>query len=232
MILINLLPPELRRTRRQADPIFLGVAAAWIAVLLPAATWAWVHWRRIPAAQQALTAAQAELAIQTKLAEAVEKNEATISGFQKQHETLATAMAKKVYWAKTIDDLANHLGGGWEGFELCCTDLTIQPATMQAVRRPAGGAAPKKGEQVQYMVRGRFKILGVEHDKAGDYIKAFLFRTEASPFWKTNGFQGRPEETYVGDEPRWKAEISRTVIECTLNWLRSKEVVLPVPKRL
>jgi hypothetical protein len=221
MILINLLPPELRRTRHQADPVVYGLAAAMAASLLPVALWAWIHYSRIPAAQALLGSTTAELDVKAAEAKRVEDERAKIAEFIKHRDLIVGLLARKVYWARTIDDFANHLTGTWQGlgFEMSCTELQIAATT------PLADVGKKKGDQIAYSFRGRFKIVGDVKEKAGDHINAFFDRTERSAFWRTHGFQEKPEKTYRGDTPEWREGIERETVEFTLDWIRQKDVI-------
>ena len=226
MILINLLPPELRKTHHQADPVILGWAAAMAVSLLPAALWAWVHFSRIPAAQVLLDATTAERDAKVQEALRVQEERAKIAEFEKHRDLIVGLLARKVYWARTIDDFANHLTGSWQGlgFEMSCTELQIAPTAAIAGDRSASSSA-RKSEQIAYSFRGRFKIVGDVKDKAGDHINAFFDRTERSAFWRVHGFQGKPEATYRGDTPEWRELISRETVDFSLDWVRQKDVI-------
>jgi hypothetical protein len=186
--------------------------------------WAWIHYGRIPAAQALLEATTAERDDKAAQAQRVEDERAKIAEFEKHRDLIVGLLARKVYWARTLDGFANHLTSTWQGlgFEMSCTELQI--ASTTPVAEP-GASAKKKGDQVAYSFRGRFKIVGDVKDKAGDHINAFFDRTERSPFWRLNGFQEKPEKTYRGDTPEWREGIERETVEFTLDWVRQKDVI-------
>lgn len=225
MILINLLPPEMRKKQGDINPLVYGVAACYLAAFIPVCTWGWLKYSRLPAAEVELARVNQDLEQKTAAAAAVEALEAQISEFEAHRNEVVGLLARKVYWAKAINEFANHLNGPdgipWKGFDVCCTDLTIQPVS---VPRESGAAAGKREESVTVGFRGRYRLLGLERDKAGDYVKDFFSLTESSKFWTQTGFLSKPELTYKGDTPDWKPGISRVSVEFTLDWIRMKKI--------
>ncbi len=219
MILINLLPPELRKKRGKANPILYAVAACWIACLLPALAWSYVKFDRLPKSQQALDDANAELVVATKQAEDVAKMEQDIAAAEAQFNTIEALVGQKMYWAPIVDEFANHLTNTalWDGFEVCCTDFSIQSG--QAAQ---AGAKKDKNVAPTALLKGKYKLLGNNKAKAGDYIRTFFAGTQTSPFWINNGFVGRCEASYRGDTPEWKDDLQRVRIEFSLDWTRQK----------
>lgn len=231
MILINLLPPEMRKKHGDTNPLVYAIAACYIAALIPVGTWAWLKYDRMPHAAQVLEETNADLEQKTAMAAQVEALEAEITEFQTHRDMIVGLLARKIFWAHTIDDFANHLDGPggvpWKGFEVCCTELTIQPMSATGA---VAGAARAKDEAVSAGVRGRYKLVGVEADKAGDYVRDFFIGTEASKYWQQNGFIGKPELTYRGDTPDWKKNIDRVTVEFALDWTRTKRIASATPK--
>lgn len=227
MILINLLPPEMRKKQGNTNPLVYAIAACYLVALVPVGTWVWLKYSRLPNAEQVLTERNDELTAKTAEAAAVEALESQIAEFEAHRNQVTSLLAKKVYWAKAIDEFVNHLdapgGNPWQGFEVSCTELTIQPA---AAARPAGAAAAssKREESVSVGFRAKYKLVGLERDKAGDYIRDFFITTEASKFWSGIGFVGKPELTYRGDTPEWRSAINRVAVEFTLDWTRVKRI--------
>lgn len=226
MILINLLPPELRKARRNGvNPVILAAAAGVLIVLGVAATWAWVRYDRIKVAEQRIVELDAELAIATAKAEEVKKAEAEIVNFIKLHETITGLITKKMFWARTLDDFCNMLlqtnGNEWSmpGYEVRCNALSIAPGPAAAARdrKSAGG--------VTFTFRAQFRIVGKERDKAGDYLRSFFASVDKSRFWKDDGLVGRSEDTYKGDSPVWNKDLERVVTDLSFEWKRTK--VLP-----
>jgi hypothetical protein len=232
MILINLLPPELRRARRSGiNPVVLAAAAGILLVLAAASVWAWVAWVRIPAAEELLEAKRTELVAATARADAVKKLDQEIAAFEKLHGTVTQLITRKVFWARAIDDFANLLAQAndvrWtrEGYEVRCTSLTIAKATSSAASRGAKDA----GETLLFSFRANFNLLGIERDQAGDYVKSFFESVEASEFWRRNGFQGRAEDPYKGETPK---EVKGTgqykvAVNLPLEWRRAKVLAPP-----
>lgn len=231
MILINLLPPELRRSRREGiNPVYLAAAAGILLVAGVGATWAWVHFSRIAAAEQLLAKREEELIAATKAADKVAEIDKEITAFESLHGTITGLITRKVFWARTLDDFANLLAQSnesrWtmEGYEVRCTSLTIAPAAAAAAQRgaPRGG---KGGESISYSFRATYKLLGEKRDLAGDYVRSFFQSVDMSRFWREHGFAGRSEDPYKGESPKDAGEIDRVVIDLPLEWRRIK--VLP-----
>ncbi len=225
MILINLLPPEMRKKQGDINPLVYAVAACYLAAFIPVGTWGWLKYSRLPAAELELVRVNEVLVAKTDEASAVEKLEAQIAEYESHRNEIVGLLARKVYWARTINEFANHLDGPdgipWKGFDVCCTELTIQPITLS---RTDPANATKREESVTLGFRGRYKLLGMERDKAGDYVRDFFLTTEMSKFWAQTGFQGKPEASYKGDTPEWKPAISRVAVEFTLDWIRMKKI--------
>lgn len=225
MILINLLPPEMRKKQGTVNPLVYGIAACYLVALIPVGTWAWLKYSRLPNAVQELERVGLDLEQKTAEAAAVEELEGQIAEFEAHRNEVVGLLARKVYWARTINDFANHLDGPdgtpWKGFDVCCTEFTIQPVSLP---RQDGGAEGKREEVVTVGFRGRYRLLGLERDKAGDYVRDFFITTESSKFWAQTGFLGKPEATYRGDTPDWKPDIDRVSVEFFLDWVRVKKI--------
>ncbi|MCS6971225.1 MAG: hypothetical protein RMM29_05345 [Planctomycetota bacterium] len=226
MIKINLLPPEYRRKRQTSvDPRVIAAAGGAIIVIASIAIWLWLQFVRLPAAQALLAQRQQELAEATARAEKVRQIDKQIEDFEQLHRTITELIARKVLWARTLDDFANlltqHGGHRWtrDGFEVRCTNLTIAPAN------PAGTAVARNAPAaVTYAFRATFRILGDQRDMVGDYIQSFFRTIEASTFWRDHGFAGRPDANYRGQTPRLSPETGKVIIELPLEWRRTKTV--------
>jgi hypothetical protein len=219
MILINLLPPELRRRHGGVSPMFMSVVGGGVAALLLVSLYAYVHWGRIPNALAIKAAKEDELAKKKAEAALVLALEAQIAEFKQRRNVIVGLLARKVYWARTIDDFATLLGGTWTvpGFDVRCLDLSISES--------GGGTADRTGDgeaMVSYNVSWKYKLVGKERQQAGDYIQSFFSTIKASPFWNQQGFTGKPEDSYKGDQPKQNADIQRVVIEGPLQWQRVK----------
>ena len=225
MILINLLPPELRKRQGGVSPMFLSVVAGGGSCVLLLLLWLYVLLVRIPNADRVLAGKEAELADKTVLAAAVLTVESKISEAKDRYEQIVGMMNRKVYWARTIDEFATLLNGPFtaQNFDVRCLDLTIsESSALPGNRRGATEAA-----SVAFNVNWKYKLLGKEFIRNGDYIKSFFDTIGKSKFWVEHGFAGKPEESYLGDQPRMRKEIQRVVIEGNLEWQRVKTVVDP-----
>jgi Tfp pilus assembly protein PilN len=221
MILINLLPPELRRRQSGVSPVFASVVGGGIACLLLVILYSWIQFVCIPNAIATKAKRDEELAAKTALADAVREMEKKIDENRQRRNKFYSLLAKKVYWARTLDEFANLLNGPWSlpGFDVRCTDLNITEAPGAG-----GGRGPVQDETVAFSVRWNYKLIGKERIRAGDYINSFFSTIKNSKFWKSQGFTGKPEETYRGDTPRTNQSIQRMIIEGTLEWQRVKVI--------
>lgn len=221
MILINLLPPELRRRQGGASPLFISVVGGGLAALLLLGLCAYVHWGRIPNAQAIKAAKEDELAKVKAEAAQVLALEAQIGEFKQRRNVIVGLLARKVYWARTIDEFVNLLGGTWTvpGFDVRCLDLAISEAAPSQADRSGDGEA-----LVAFNFTWKYKLVGRERQQAGDYIQSFFATIKASPFWTQQGFVDKPERTYNGDQPKANADIQRVVIEGPLQWQRVKVI--------
>jgi hypothetical protein len=225
MILINLLPPELRRSRSSgANPVVLAAAAGIAVVLGLAGTYGWVEFGRIRTAEALKAQREEELVAATARADKVKAIDVQITQFEKLHGTITKLIIRKVFWARTLDDFANLLAQSgdnrWtsEGYEVRCTGLTIAPATAVA----AGRGGKPAGESVTFAFRATFKLIGEQRDQAGDYVQSFFQSVDLSPFWRQHGFVGHAEDPFKGDSPKVVAELGRVVTDLPLEWRRVK----------
>ena len=223
MILINLLPPELRKRQGGVSPMFLSLVAGGGSCVLLLLLWLYVLLVRIPNADRVFAAKEAELADKTIQAEAVIKIESQITEAKDRYEQIVGMMNKKVYWARTIDEFATLLNGPFTGeknFDVRCLDLTFsESSALPGNRRGAAEAS-----SVAFNVNWTYKLLGKEFARNGDYIKSFFDTIGKSKFWSEQGFVGKPEESYHGDQPLMRKEIQRVVIQGALEWQRVKTV--------
>lgn len=231
MILINLLPPELRKRQSGVSPMFISVVAGGGACALLLLLWLYLIWIRIPNADRLIVAKGDELKVKTAQAEEVLKLEKQIAEAKDRYEQIVGMMTRKVYWARTIDEFATLLNGPFTipNFDVRCQSLTIiEAAAVPGNRRTApGGAASRTGNEptkVAFKIKWDYKLLGKERSLAGDYMKSLFDTVKASKFWSEQGFTGRPEDTYEGDTPRPNPDINRVIIEGKLEWDRVKIV--------
>lgn len=222
MILINLLPPELRRRHSGVSPVFLSLVGGGAACLLLMLLFAWVQFVRIPNALAEKDSKTEELRVKTAKADEVRKLEAQIVEFKDRRNKIVSLLAHKVYWAHTLDEFANLLNGPWTtpGFDVRCQELTIAEAAGGGGDRRGGGG----GETITFGVNWKYKLMGKERSLAGDYISSFFGTIKASKLWSEHGFTGKPEDSYRGDQPRMNTGIQRVVIEGNLDWQRMKTI--------
>src|SRR4051812_18347737 len=129
MILINLLPPELRKRSTTYNPLVLAFVGEMAVCLLIFCFCAWIHWGKIKEAERIRNAKQDELDAKSQQAQAVLEKETKIAEFQERLDKLHDLLGRKVYWAHTLDDFANLLASDFPGgFRVRCLGLDITPA--------------------------------------------------------------------------------------------------------
>jgi hypothetical protein len=226
MILINLLPPELRRRHGGASPVFISLVGGGSVCLLLLLLWLYIIFVRIPNADRIIAEKNQELTEKTAKANEVLEIEKKITEAEDRRKQIVDLMLRKVYWARNLDEFTTLMNGPFTvpGFDVRCQEITISESSAlpgSAQRRPGAASG---GNAVAFSVNWRFKLLGKERPLAGDYVKSFFDTIKASKFWEEQGFSGRPEESYLGDVPRMNTGISRVVIEGDLKWQRLKVV--------
>lgn len=221
MILINLLPPELRRRHGGVSPVFLSLVGGGCVCLLLVLLFAWIQFSRLPNARAEFESKTEDLRVKTAKAEEVRQLEAQIAQYKDRRNKIVSLLAHKVYWAHTLDEFANLLNGPWTtpNFDVRCQELTISEGAGGGGDRRGGG-----GETVAFAVNWKYKLIGKERSLAGDYINSFFNTIKASKLWTEHGFTGKPEDSYRGDVPRMNAAIQRVVIEGNLDWQRVKTI--------
>ena len=223
MILINLLPPEMRkRAATGISPVFASAIGGGLLVVLALAGFLWLQFVRLPNAERILGERTTELAEKTAKANEVLALEAQIIEYEKRRDDILALINRKVYWARTIDEFANLLNGQWsvEGFRVSVQDL----AFAELSSGPKSG--PKKIDDVRCSFVWRYKLMGDE-DRSGDYLNSFFKTVERSKFWSEQGFIDKPEYNYLGDRPRWSAELQKVIVEGKLDWQRVKIAAKP-----
>jgi hypothetical protein len=226
MILINLLPPELRRRHGGVSPVLMSVVGGGSVCLLLLLFWLYILYVRIPNADRVIAEKNQELTEKTAKANEVLELEKKITEAEDRRKQIVDLMLRKMYWARNLDEFTTLLNGPFTvpGFDVRCQDITISESSVlpgNASRRSGGAAA---GAEVAFSVNWRFKLLGKERQLSGDYIKSFFDTIKGSKFWDEQGFSGKPEESYLGDVPRLNTGIGRVVIEGDLKWQRLKIV--------
>ena len=180
MILINLLPPELRKRQGGLSPLFLSLVVGGGSCVLLSLLWLYILLVRIPNADRVFAAKEVELAEKTALAAEVLKIEAQITEAKNRYEQIVGMMNRKVYWARTIDEFATLLNGPFTvpNFDVRCLELTIsESSALPGNRRGAAEAAT-----VAFNVNWKYKLLGKEFIRNGDYIKSFFDTIGSSKF--------------------------------------------------
>jgi len=222
MILINLLPPELRkRASTGISPLFAGAVGGGVLVLLMASAFLWLQFSRLPKAEQIVVERTQELGEKTIVADRVLALKATIIDYENRRDSILALINRKVYWARTIDEFSSLLTGQWsvEGFQVSVQDMTMAEIPGD----------PKAPDNVRCSFRWRYKLIGGE-DRSGDYINSFFKTIELSRFWIDHGFVDKPDLGYDGDRPRWNPQLQKVVVEGTLNWERLKIALKPGTK--
>lgn len=227
MILINLLPPELRKRHGGVSPTFISVVAGGGTCALLLLLWLYISWIRIPNADRLIVDKTSELQVKTAQAEEVLALERKIAEAKDRYDQIVGMMTRKVYWARTIDEFATLLNGPFTipNFDVRCQGLTIsESAAVPGNRRGSAGAPGAPETTVAFKVTWDYKLLGKERPLAGDYMKSLFDTVKGSKFWSDHGFTGRPEDSYGGDTPKQNLDINRVVIEGKLDWDRVKVV--------
>ncbi len=230
MIRINLLPPELRRGTRSADPHLIGTIAACVVAALAAGFWAWLHFVSFPGAQTGLARLDKEQGRVSELAAKVEDKERELKQRMENRDALAMIVNRRMDWAKPLDDLANLLSSHDSsrspiqvipGYEVRVTDLAITTGRGAPGRTPA---RPGSAETLEATVSLGLQMVGDKHDMIGNYLKNFFQVTDRSPFWQTNGFIGTSESTYTGDTKAPNPRIQKTVVPLRLSFTRQRTI--------
>jgi hypothetical protein len=243
MILINLLPPELRKRGGGVSPIFASIVGGGVVNGILLLFFLYVQFVRLPAAVKLAAEKAAELDERTTQADAVLKRKEVIAQFEARRDRVLDLLASKMFLARNLDDFANLLAGKWAlsspnggtieqaGVEVRALDLTIKDASSGTTEN----RGPSKTSEVIYAYKWKYQIVGPIADRGGDYVRAFFYTIENSPFWRgynKDGFIDKPETPYLGDHPEWVPDIQRSVIENSIEWKRRKSVDLtPKPKK-
>nr|MBA2521720.1 hypothetical protein [Solirubrobacterales bacterium] len=194
-------------------------------------TWAYLKFKVLPDLEKQRDDKTELLAKKTTDAERVSAKEAQITEFQDRRNLIVALLGRKVYWARTLDEFANQLTGAGDtpawtvpGFDVRVQSLDIAELGAGGDRR--GGAA----EEVRFGFRWRYKIVGEQKDRSGDYVRSFFKTIESGRFWTEQNFEGKPEDRYLGDKPVWNDRIAKVLVDGSLDWVRRKPVGEP-PKR-
>ena len=219
MIRINLLPQEFRRRSGPSiNQDALIVVAGAVVVLLVGAFWAWLHFVRIPYAEDL----EKELATEARGLEArvkdLQDKQNQIAQIKQRITVLESLRAQKVDWARTMWDFAELFGrdSNWgEHFQVSCRSLRVQEGRQAGGRGRAASTGP-----VPWTFDFTFELVGRQREKGGDYLKAFWQGISDSRFWQAHGFLGQPEDSYRGDHFQWNAGIERAVLTLDLQFER------------
>jgi hypothetical protein len=219
MILINLLPVELRRRHSAVNPVFLGLVGAGVLCLTLGLFYIWLT-VEIRNAQVIKKDAEDELIKVTAAADEVRTLEKTIDDHKRRLAQSSALLDHKVFWAHTLDDFVTMLNGPWKtpsAFDIRCTDLSITE----------GGGAGDRGTSdtvVSFDFVWHYKLLGKDRSYSGSYMDSFLTTIKTNKFWTEQGFIGKPDDSYHGDKPTYNAAIQRTIISGSLIWHRVKDI--------
>ncbi len=233
MILINVLPPEHRRRDSGVSPVFLAIAASLLVNLVCGVLWAYVHFSALPTAQQQLTDLEGVRDRKRTEAAAVDAIQKQITAAKKHKETLFELLESKVYTARSMYEFLQEFNSDemtGQGFNVSFSRLEITP---RAKGRSKRGASKKKEDRIRSVDwKLSWKLVGelgkgIDRDEiSGQYIQAFFANLKNGPFWNnpSNGFEGSPIDTYVGDTPSVNAELGKVVISGSLGWVRKVQL--------
>jgi hypothetical protein len=220
MILINLLPPELRKRKTDFhfNPIMAGAVVGLALSILAVLGFFWLK-SEVTASTRLLVTKKAELTKKTAEAAVVTEKKGQIAKFENRRDALAKLLGAKMYWARTLDEWATMVTGDWSqaGFTVSAKNLTI---SQVAVPRRAGNAQ----EEVRASFRWEYKIMGEDRQKSGDYVNSFFKTIEKGKFWSSQGFDGKPDDLYTGDRPSFIEKIKRVIVVGSLDWQRVKVI--------
>ncbi len=225
MIKINLLPPELRKRSANFDLMKLVGAAELVLCTVLLAFGAYLQWVKIPAFNNTLANITDTAQKKADTAAEVAAEDAKISDFTARRDKLKELLDHKVYWAHTLDDFETLLASNFpQNSHLRCLDVTIEP-TASAGRHREGA----ESNTMQFLLRGRFQLIGDINVNTGEYINSMFRQIAASSFWREHGFQGKPEDTYNGDIPVQNKDINKVVVPMSLDFTRVHVVPSPKP---
>ncbi len=235
MIIINLLPPELRRRGSGISPMFASIVGGGGLNVLLLLFFLWLQFVRIPKSEQELVDRQAELADKTIQAQKVIELKQEIVKFEARRDVVINLLASKMFMARNLDDFANMLTGKWvlaspSGGVIELPNVDVRALDLSVTETGSGSAgarAATKVDEVVYTYKWKSQILGPDQTRGGDYVKAFFYTVEQSDFWKgrnKDGFLGKPEDNYSGDKPEWQKGINRLMIDISIEWKRRKTV--------
>lgn len=228
MILINLLPPELRKRHGgNISPVFIAAVGGGVLNLVLLVSWAYLKFKVLPNLEDERANKEVVLAEKTDAADRVTAKKAEILEYEERRNYIVSLLNRKVYWARTLDEFANQLTGAAEtpswtvpGFDVRVQELAINELGGEKRAGPGGAA-----EEVRFGFRWRYKIVGEQRDRSGDYVRSFFKTIESGRFWREQNFEGKPEDRYLGDKPIWNEKIAKVVVDGSLDWVRRKPVV-------
>ncbi len=235
MILINLLPPELRkRAGGDISPVFIAAVGGGLLNIVMLCTWAYLKYKVLPDLAKQLDEKTEILTAKTAAAELVSAKQAKISEFEERRNVIVALLGRKVYWAQTLDEFANQLtmSGDTAPWTVPGFDVRVQALEISELGGAANAVPRGAGEEVRFGFRWRYKIIGDQRDRSGDYVRSFFKTIETGRFWSEQGFEGKPEDRYLGDTPKWNERIAKVMVDGSLDWVRRKPVVVAQqPKR-
>jgi hypothetical protein len=224
MILINLLPPELRKRSTGINPVLVSVVAGSMAALLLLGFGYHVRFNRIPEANKQIARLKVEIKDAEKRVEGIKKKRSEIAQIKAQAQIVQSLIARKQYWARTIDEFLNMMTVEWNktGYDVCAADISFAPSRGAAA---AGGRRrPGTADVATYSFKTKFKLIGNRYEEVGDNINDFFKHVSQSTFWVRGNFQGRPDTDYRQFTKNWRDDINKVVIDLPLNFVRAKEI--------
>ncbi|MBA2522986.1 MAG: hypothetical protein H0V25_06595, partial [Solirubrobacterales bacterium] len=192
-------------------------------------TWAYLKFKVLPDLERQRDEKTELLAQKTIEADRVAAKEAQITAFQERRNYIVDLLGRKVYWAQTLDEFASQLTGAAESTPWTVPGFDVRVQSLE-ISELGGGGRGATAADVRFGFRWRYKIIGNERDRSGDYVRSFFKTMETGRFWTEQNFEGKPEDRYLGDTPRWNEKIAKVMVEGSLDWVRRKPVVEP-PKR-
>ncbi len=220
MIKINLLPPEFRKRSASFDPLQLVTIAEVVLCAGLLAFGAYLQMVKVPAARKFLDQFTDEAGQKKIQADEVQKMQDSIKSYNDNYQVLAHLIARKVYWAHTLDDFATLLNTPLPNDgTVRCLQLSIAPSGSP---KASGGT-----EKVDFTVSGKYQLVGELGTSSGQYVNAMFQQIQSSPFWRNHGFLGKPEDTYFGDAPQIDKKLSKLTDSFQLEFKRER-VIPPI----
>jgi len=202
MILINLLPDELRQKKRTPVKLLLAVAGAVAVNGTLAAYWAWTAFGVSAEVRSELALLQeqkAGLDPQVAYHRDLEKESAL---FDKREDMLKSITANRVSWTRKVDELIDvvNVGGDGEKYLVWLDDLNVD-----------------QKESSRNKSYGSLKSSGHSGSPSFAHVANFLDDLERSPFCEDFNKPSNPEGSQTAkDEGLMPAEVWNFPLQVTL----------------